>query len=525
MAEQDIQVTVTVDTSQATTALKGVSQAAGETAKQTDKVADATKKSEVQIGQFGSALGLAGQAAGKLSPALGGIVTMAGSATGVIQGLSTAGLGPLGIALGVASTAIAAFSTQQADATAKSKQFNDQMRENTRSLSDFIAKLREQRQLQQTERRLAAGGGTVEEYEAEVARLEARRLLLRQQYGVDSFEYRTLAAGVTAQIERTYQMLQAVEAGGGVVETTIQMEDMPMLVPGTPEFAAWAQQNNRDPRTGAPLPRGRTGGGGGGRPREAPAASAEAGLYAGGLGAGPEVLSEFEIEALMQGASARTNFLEEMAAQARQTRENETNEQARQEREDYLAQLDRNRAYLEEREAQEKEAAERLVAINDTVFQALESAFSSSVNAWLDGSMSMGEAALEMVKNVAKSLASEAIIQGLKQTALGLSALAVGSPTAAGHFAAAGKWAAVGVAAGVVGAASGAFGGGGGGGGAPAAATGGPALTAGAREGAGTTVVINWGSSGLVYAADRAQLGRDISGMISEAHGRLGRGM
>ena len=40
----------------------------------------------------------------------------------------------------------------------------------------------------------------------------------------------------------------------------------------------------------------------------------------------------------------------------------------------------------------------------------------------------------------------------------------------------------------------------------------------------GTTVVINWGSSGLVYAADRAQLGRDISGMISEAHGRLGRG-
>jgi hypothetical protein len=192
----------------------------------------------------------------------------------------------------------------------------------------------------------------------------------------------------------------------------------------------------------------------------------------------------------------------------------------------YLEQLDRNRAYLEAREAQEKEAADRLQAINDSVFQALESAFASSVNAWLDGSRSMSEAALDMVKNVAKSLASEAIIQGLKETALGLGALAVGSPTAVGHFAAAGKWAAVGVAAGVVGAASGAFGGGGGGGGgAPAAATGGPALTAGAREGAGTTVVINWGSSGLVYAADRAQLGRDISGMISEAHGRLGRGM
>ena len=137
----------------------------------------------------------------------------------------------------------------------------------------------------------------------------------------------------------------------------------------------------------------------------------------------------------------------------------------------------------------------------------------------------MGEAALGMVQDVARALTMEAIVQGLKQTALGLSALAVGSPTAVGHFAAAGKWAAVGVAAGVAGAASGAFGGGGGGGGgAPAAATGGPALTAGANAGAGSTVVINWGSSGLVYAADRAQLGRDISGMISEAHGRLGRG-
>lgn len=168
----------------------------------------------------------------------------------------------------------------------------------------------------------------------------------------------------------------------------------------------------------------------------------------------------------------------------------------------------------------------RMQESTDAVFSAINSAMESSVAAMLNGSRSIGEAMQDMVKQIAKSLASEAIVQGLKQTALGISALAVGSPTAAGHFAAAGKWAAVGVAAGVVGAASGAFGGGGGGGGAgPAAATGGPALTAGAREGAGTTVVINWGSSGLVYAADRAQLGRDISGMISEANGRLGRGM
>jgi hypothetical protein len=521
MADFDIQGKITYDATQATSALKGVSQAAGETAKQAAKVADATQKSQVQIGQFGSALGLAGQAAGKLSPALGGIVTMAGSATGVIQGLTTAGLGPLGVALGLASVALAAFATNQADSAEKSKQFREQLDANTRSLNTFIGKLREEQELRGTRARLAAGGGSAEEYEAEARRLEDRRRILQSQLGRDSALFRAASGQIDAEIQRAVDMQRAVEAGGGPAqEITIEQESS-MLVPGTPEFAAWARANNRDPVTGKPLRRT----GGGGR-REAPAASAEAVLYASGGDGGPDILSASEEEALLAGASARGNFLEELAAQARETREAETNQQAQQERENYLAQLDRNRAYLEEREAQEKEAADRLQAINDSVFQALEGAFSSSVNAWLDGSMSMGEAALAMVQNVAKSLASEAIVQGLKQTALGLGALAVGSPTAVGHFAAAGKWAAVGVAAGVAGAASGAFGGGGGGGGgAPAAATGGPALTAGAREGAGTTVVINWGSSGLVYAADRAQLGRDISGMISEAHGRLGRGM
>jgi len=220
-------------------------------------------------------------------------------------------------------------------------------------------------------------------------------------------------------------------------------------------------------------------------------------------------------------AERRARWAEEAAFQA------ELNQLEADEVRARLDLLERDEAEAEAlREKRAEEHAQRMQEINEAIFNSLQSALASSVDAWLSGSRSMGEAMQDMVKAVAKSLASEAIIQGLKQTALGIGALAMGSPTAVSHFAAAGKWAAVGVAAGVVGAASGAFGGGGGGGGAgPAAATGGPALTAGAREGAGTTVVINWGSSGLVYAADRAQLGRDISGMISEANGRLGRGM
>ena len=84
MAEYDINAKVTYDTTQATSALKGVSQAAGETAKQTEKVGEASAKAQVNVGQFGSSLGLAGQAVGKLSPQMGGLVTMVGSATGAM---------------------------------------------------------------------------------------------------------------------------------------------------------------------------------------------------------------------------------------------------------------------------------------------------------------------------------------------------------------------------------------------------------------------------------------------------------
>ena len=211
MADFDIQGKITYDATQATSALKGVSQAAGETAKQAAKVADATQKSQVQIGQFGSALGLAGQAAGKLSPALGGIVTMAGSATGVIQGLTTAGLGPLGVALGLASVALAAFATNQADSAEKSKQFREQLDANTRSLNTFIGKLREEQELRGTRARLAAGGGSAEEYEAEARRLEDRRRILQSQLGRDSALFRAASGQIDAEIQRatesTYPLL------------------------------------------------------------------------------------------------------------------------------------------------------------------------------------------------------------------------------------------------------------------------------------------------------------------------------
>jgi hypothetical protein len=514
VADFDIQGKITYDTTQATTALKGVSQAAGETAKQTEKVGEATQKSQVQIGQFGSALGLAGQAAGQLSPALGSVVSVAGSATGVIQGLTTAGLGPLGIAISAISVAVTAGVGLWKSWSDEQKKAADSIRQNALpALDELISRLEREKSLRETKARLARGEGTAVEQAG--FRVEAEQYLTvagerfasvserfrREEQTLSYARSRGLAA-VNQYQEELAAARAELERANAVVEYRMQLEQE---VAEREERPTTTTAPTGAPTT-APITRG-GGGGGGGRGGGARRPTLEQ-LMAQAGGGGALSLEGLNMETLGRGDD---NWMAE-----------QDNARAKQAVADEAAAAEKLR--LAEEVSKERQRIED--EMNSALLGSLESALSSSVDAWLSGTRSMGEAMQDMVKQVAKSLASEAIIQGLKETALGIGALATGSPTAAIHFAAAGKWAAVGAAAGLVGAASGAFGGGGGGGGAgPAAATGGPALTAGAATGAGTTVVINWGSSGLVYAADRAQLGRDISGMISEAHGRLGRGM
>lgn len=519
MAEYDINAKVTYDTTQATTALQGVSQAAGETAKQTEKVADATQKSQVQIGQFGSALGLAGQAVGKLSPALGGLVSMAGSATGVIQGLTTAGLGPLGIGIAAVSTALSIGASLWSEYKTKQEKAAQSMKDQViPALDEMISKARQAADALSLESRLSRGEGTTFEQSVYFERLstyiERKKSELEALRAASAGSITEQLGGADTPINRLRREIERAERD---LEYRGRLTERAMSREAQQDRARAAEAQNR--RTlqsialeaeAAGLGEGSGGGGGGGRrAAAAPAASTLEQLM---MRAGTPTDRSFGLQGLDVGALGRGEepwMAEQDAARAKQL---EADRQAGIEKNRIAEELGKERLRIEEE-------------LNSALLNSVESALASSVDAWLSGTQSIGEAMQSMVKSIAKSLASEAIIQGLKETALGISALAVGSPSAAIHFAAVGKWAAVGAAAGLVGAATGAFGGGGGGGGAPAAATGGPALTAGARDGAGTTVVINWGSSGLVYAADRAQLGRDISGMISEAHGRLGRGM
>ena len=518
MADQEVKVVVTVDANQAQTALKQTASAAEDTAKSTAKVGEAAKTAQPKIGDFGSALGLAGQAVGQLVPGLGQVVSIAGSATGVIQGLTTAGLGPLGMAVGIVSVAVTAGVKLWQDYTTEQENAARKIRETAiPALSDLRKAFLDARDAAaenaEIQARVRGGGGDIGDIAAVIERTAQQRTQLATELA--DLNRRRVSELSSADINRIEELNQLIVAADRQVNDLVsrsrrvesQLSENALLnaeqALRRAAIAAMVEEAEGQGRIGA-TPGGR---GGGGR---AAAAEEPATTPMG-----------YDSEAAQQ---ALARLEQDMAAEAdvrRMMRDLDIEEQNA--AKDRAIEIARERN--DELTRLSEERAAKLEEIDNAVFSALESAFSSSVSAWLDGSKSMSQATRDMVRDVARSLTGEAIVQGLKETALGIGALAMGSPSAAIHFAAAGKWAAIGVAAGAVGAASGAFGGGGGGGGAPAAATGGPALTPGASEGAGTTVVINWGSSGLVYAADRAQLGRDISGMISEAHGRLGRGM
>ena len=146
MADFDIQGKITYDATQATSALKGVSQAAGDTATATTKVGEASAKAQVNVGQFGSSIGLAGQAVSKLSPQMGGLVTMVGSATGAMQSLMTAGLGPVGLAIGAVSIALSAATALWDSQQAAIKRNEDALREYDKIQSEIAARNRDRAQ-------------------------------------------------------------------------------------------------------------------------------------------------------------------------------------------------------------------------------------------------------------------------------------------------------------------------------------------------------------------------------------------
>lgn len=107
----------------------------------------------------------------------------------------------------------------------------------------------------------------------------------------------------------------------------------------------------------------------------------------------------------------------------------------------------------QEQTAIQREQGAAVREFRDQMVGALSStadAFAGAAVAALEGSKTFGEAMREMLRSVLASLAKQSIVEALKNTALGIAALASGNVAGApGFFAAAGLWGAVGVASGV----------------------------------------------------------------------------
>lgn len=164
--------------------------------------------------------------------------------------------------------------------------------------------------------------------------------------------------------------------------------------------------------------------------------------------------------AIREARQARLRREEGEAIDALIAQERERQQAERSHRKDVEGQLT-NAANLRATEAaQRANEARESSALNGQIARAAESlsaALGSSFAAIIDGSQSVKGAVFDALKSTMQALASESIGKALFQTASGLAALAMGSPTATTHFAAAGKFAATAVVAGGIAAGVGAI--------------------------------------------------------------------
>lgn len=480
MSEYDISARITYDTSGAVAPVQRATDAVAKNADETKRAAQAATlatpawqamgaqatQTSVGVGQFGSTVGLAGQALGKLNPALGQTVTIAGSALGAVQSLTTMGMGPLGIALGVASVAVTGITALYA----AMKDRQDEARESAEKLAVALA---------------ATFQTDAEARTSRIENLRAGELAMQRELETGLRQY-----GETAFRERAYQIRRNIEYIQG-------------------ELGRAEDANARATSTGAYAPS---------EARPAAAADTPTRTGRGGRRATADAAAPDTREADQQreqwAADNLARITEEMDAEAevrsrmRALEIDEANDAK--DRAIEIAQEQRD-AILEIK----RQEAEELAAIQTGV----AGGFAVLSDAMQLAAESSGASAETQKRIMAGAALAEAVVMG----ALEVARAAASYPDVAGMVAHGTAAAAFGVAAVKAGMTMGGAGASGGGGGAPSAPTGGPSLSGGERERGGDTIVINWGSQGLVYAADRAQLGRDLEDMIGEGRSRLGR--
>lgn len=510
-------------------------------AKSVDSTTEATKKNtaavaaqaekfkigSVEIDKFGSTLGVAGQAVGRLNSTAGQMVTSLGAATGAIQSLTTAGLGPLGIAVTVANLAITAgvalFNSYGREAeNAKGK--IDDLR---RSLSDLIGEQARQAADEELRNKLRAGRGTVTEqrgYLSSVQQEGARSRLELEELNrnaptVASGEYGAFL-GQRRDLERRIAQASADEA------------DARQRVADAERDASLVEENARRRRA---LQNDADVAAAEGLIGNAPEARRSRGGGRGGSGAAAQP----SLESLMGRMGARSPFAADAAgfddmlraqeeqeaqaaAQAIQAQKNrdaaiyEERMQAEQKITDMLAEEeDRRKSLAEEADAARIESMQRTA----DAIQSIGSMMTQIYGFVDDAGSSADESEEQREKKRLKRLAFAQSVEAIVNAAQSVVAFARADPVGGAMYAVASGLniaaaAKAGIDAGNVSTQ-------GGSGGAAGSAMRNDSRSSSQSNREPLTVVVNMNGP-TIATADRAELGRQINQLVSEGRGRYG---
>ena len=167
----------------------------------------------------------------------------------------------------------------------------------------------------------------------------------------------------------------------------------------------------------------------------------------------------------------------------------------------------------------EKENAAKSKAIREAGYGALSTGIDIMNDAMTKSAANSKKTEQEKLDAIAQAMTITAALKALMETAESIASFATYDyPGGIAHAAAAASFTAAAIQSGI-------YGGGKAAGGSPATSApgGGPSGSSAKEDKSAQTTIVNIGSSGLVYAADRAQLYRDIDRGISESRGRLRR--
>lgn len=548
MSDLDISGTVSIEGADTTAKeLNAAAGAATKLANETKKVDAAAKSASEKLDAAGNAAGALGNMVGTVNPQLGSMISglgdAAGAATTMGNAAKAAGLsvstafGPIGIAVAAVTGLVVAGATAWMDYKDEQKKAADAIRNQVLpTLEQLIAKADEANQKMGLRSRLGQGLGSVTEQQAFLTDLDNQITAKTQQLNllvsttrVADMDARFMAEksaieselqGLNSELQRRQRLLGQAQTNQNLVtENARRLREMQLEIEAA-EGGGMIGEGPRPPR--------------GGGSRRVQAAEDE-----------NRRLRDLEQERI---DDARETFAKELAlleeymnneAEVRDRIRNleidESNaakdraaEVARdirnQQREDDRKRNESVQKGLDEQNRMVREAAEERREIITAVEGAITGAVEMAGQAIVESAKNAGESEREIAKKQAAATVITSSVKAAIETAESIAAFATGNvPGGIAHGMAAAAFIQAAVMAGgqkLPPAEAPETGGGGG----TRSPGGGPRRT---ETGGGemAPIVVNIGSSGLVYAADRVQLGRDIDSMISEARGRSGRGM